>query len=412
MVLPRRPTVHLVSVGDELLNGRTVDTNAAHLARILTDRGLRVLRTTVTGDGLEGIVAALAAETADLVLVTGGLGPTDDDRTREAVARHLGVALVEDPAAWRAIRARWRRLRPGQEPSPSNRRQALVPVGGEALANDRGTAPGLLARHGHTWIACLPGVPHEMRAMADRLVRRLPRLLPRLPEVRVAELYLAGIGESALQELLPGQFDSLDPQLGVTVSEAGHLVLRAVGSPAAVRAKMAALRRVVAPWRLPAPGIAPSLVQHLTRAGLTITTAESCTVGLVAAALGAVPGASAVLREALVAYAPEVKARRLGVPAAGLRHVVSQACVEAMARGARRRTGADLAVATTGIAGPGGGTAEVPSGTVWIAVAGPKGVQARMLRIDGDRGRVQHRAAAEALLQAWHMIINEWPATD
>lgn len=401
-----RPRARLLSIGDELVNGRTVDTNATHLARCLTDAGFLVVGIAAVGDGHGALATALtaAADDADLVVCTGGLGPTDDDRTRAALAQVVGVSLVEDAGAWKAIRRRWALLRPGQEPSPSNRRQALVPTGAAVLANDRGTAPGLLVRRAQTWIACLPGVPHEMIAMAERLIRTLPRRFPGLVVPRVAELYLAGVGESLVQEHLYGQFDGEDPQVGITVSESGHLVLRVVGTSAAVRARLAILRRKVRPWLLPAPGLAASIIPTLAARSLTITTAESCTVGLVAAALGSVPGASAVLHEALVAYAPEAKRRRLGVAQAAVQEVVSQACVEAMARGARRRTGADVAVATTGLAGPGGGSPDLPVGTVWVAVADVHGVQSRSVRIDGSRARVQSRAVTEALLITWERL--------
>ena len=404
-----RPCARLISIGDELLNGRTVDTNATFLGRRLTDLGLRVQGVAAVGDGQADIEAALraACADADVVLCTGGLGPTDDDRTRDALAAVLGVAQLPDPEAWRAICRRWAILRPGQEPSPANRRQALVPVGAKTLANDRGTAPGLLVRHGRSWIVCLPGVPHEMVAMAERLFRRLAKLLPSLPTQRVAEIYLAGVGESAVQEHLYGLFDGEDPQVGITVSDLGHLVLRVVGSPAPVRARAAILRRRVTPWLLPGPGLAPSLVAALAERGLTITAAESCTVGLVAAALGAVPGASAVLEEAVVTYAPSAKRRRLGVTPAVLQQVVSAPCAEAMARGARRRTGASIAIATTGYAGPGGGSSEVPVGTAFVAVADAHGVYSRGLRVDGDRRRVQARVTAEALLLAWERLISQ-----
>jgi nicotinamide-nucleotide amidase len=407
MTAPATPPVaHILAVGDELLLGRTVDTNSAHISRVLTDLGFAVARIQVVGDARGAVVAAMRAAIAGsaLVVVSGGLGPTDDDRTRHALAEVMGVELVEDPAAWRQVQAAYRRLRIVRVPAV-NRRQALRPAGSRLLANDRGTAPGLLARVGDVHVACVPGVPHEMQAMVASLAERLPRLLGlgRPPDLR--ELWIAGIGESAAQELIGDLLSERDPQVGITVNELGHATFRVVGRPAQVRARIAALRRAVRPYLLPLPGLAPSLVGLLTRRRWTITAAESCTCGHVAAQLGAVPGASAVLRESLVAYHVAVKTARLGVgPLLIARHgVVSLEVAGAMAEGARRAGGADLAIATTGVAGPDGGSAAVPVGSVALAVASSRGTATRLVRVGGSRERVQRRAAAHALLLAWEV---------
>lgn len=401
----RARRARILCIGDELLLGRTADGNGPWLARRLSDAGLAVADISVIGDQETAIVAALrrAVRGADLVVCTGGLGPTDDDRTRQALARLLAVPLAEDAAAWRAIRRWHARRRPGHPVPEANRRQALLPEGAERLANDRGSAPGILARAGPCWVACLPGVPHEMQAMARRLIARLPRLLPGLRRPSVRELHAAGIAEAAAQERLAGLFGEDDPRVGITVSDEAHLTIRIVGSPAAVRARVAAIRDRLAPWLLPQAGLAASLVRTLAAAGATIACAESCTGGHAAALLLAVPGASAVLCESLVAYHPEAKARRLSVPRALLaaHGAVSEAVARAMAEGMRRFAGCDLALATTGIAGPGGGTAELPVGTVWIAAASSRGTAARCLHLAGERTRIQRRAAAEALLLAW-----------
>ena len=399
----------ILAIGDELLLGRTIDTNSSFIARWLTDRGFHVDRTVVVGDPQRDIEIALRAASAGaaLVIITGGLGPTDDDRTRQALARVMGVDLVERPAAWQRIR-RWYRTNLPSRPLPEiNRRQALAPVGAQLLANDRGTAPGLMVRRGAARIACLPGVPHEMMAMLERLDRPLARWFPRLRRPVIGEVWLAGIGESAAQELIGNLLTEQHPQVGITVSEKGHLTLRVVGTRSEVFARQRALRRALAPYLLPAAGPAASLVTLLAQEGRTIAAAESCTCGQVVAQLGAIAGASAVLRESLVAYHAEVKRARLGIaPALLKRHgVVSEAVAAAMATGMRRHARSDLAIATTGVAGPGGGSDEIPVGTVCVAVADRHGVVTRTIRVRGTRERVQARAAAQALVMAFEVAI-------
>lgn len=395
----------ILAIGDEITLGRTIDTNSAHIAARLSDAGLAVAGIHAVGDGEDAIVAAMrqACHGADLVLCTGGLGPTEDDRTRHALARCMRAPLAERPAAWRHVVRWYAEHRHGMAVPEVNRRQALFPAGSTMLHNDRGTAPGLLGAVAGCPIACMPGVPHEMRAMLDRLLRRLPRLVPGLRAPTVGEVWFAGLGESTAQERIPGLLSESDPLVGITVSELGHITLRAVGSPAQVRARCTALRAALRPWLLPAAGLAPSLLQRLSALGGSIAFAESCTAGHAAAQLLALPGASAVLRESLIAYHADAKVAHLGVPrrlicSAG---VVSEAVARAMAEGMRRRSGATIAVATTGIAGPGGGTAEAPVGTVWIAAATRGRTTARLVRVGGSRERVQKRAAAEALFQAW-----------
>ncbi len=399
------PHALILSIGDELILGRTVDTNATFLCRLFSDAGWVVRGVRQVGDEQADVTAAMRAALAeaDLVVCSGGLGPTEDDRTRHALAEVLGGELREHAPSWTALVRYYRRHGRG-EPSPTNRRQILVPSGATTLTNDRGTAPGLLARPAGRVIACLPGVPHEMKAMAERLVPRLVTWFPRLVPPTIAELWFSGLPESTAQAKIADLFTATDPQVGITASELGHLTLRIVGKPAQVRRRTRDLAARIVPWLLPAAGLAPSLVHELTKRRWTISAAESCTGGQVAAMLTAVPGASAVLRESFVTYHAEAKTDLLGVPPAALRQVVSEACVRAMASGLRVRTGADLAIATTGLAGPGGGTRTTPIGTVWVAVASRQGVVATHQRLAGDRTRIQQRAAACALQLAWQHL--------
>ena len=404
------PLVRILAIGDELLLGRTVDSNSAHIAQRLSDAGLTVDYARTVGDGEAAIIAALrsAARGAALVVCSGGLGPTEDDRTRHALARSMRVRLAERQAAWEHVTAWYAAHRPGVAVPEVNRRQALFPVGAEMLDNDRGTAPGMLGRIGDCWIACMPGVPHEMHAMLDRLLGQLPRLVPGLAAPTVGEVWFAGLGESAAQERIPGLLSERDPLVGITVSELGHITLRAVGTPVQVRTRLRQLRAALKPWLLPRAGLAASLVHRLEVEGGSIACAESCTAGHAAAQILAIPGASVVLHESLVAYHAEVKTRRLGVPARliATHGVVSEAVARRMAEGMRSRSGATVAIATTGLAGPDGGSADLPVGTVWTAAATASGTIARRVRIKGTRERVQRRAAAKALYTAW-LALND-----
>jgi nicotinamide-nucleotide amidase len=399
------PIARILAIGDELVLGRTIDSNSAHIAARLSDAGLEVEYARTVGDSEKAITQAMrqVCRGAALVVCSGGLGPTEDDRTRHALARSMGVGLEQRPAAWHHILRWYAEHRPGKPVPEVNRRQALVPVGASMLGNDRGTAPGLLGVISGCPIACMPGVPHEMRAMLDRLLARLPRLVPGLRAPTVGEVWFAGLGESAAQERIPGLLTESDPLVGITVSELGHITLRAVGTPAQVRTRCTALRAALRPWLLPKAGLAPSLLHHLSAIGGSIAFAESCTAGHAAALFLAQPGASTALRESLIAYHEDAKVARLGVPRRLIRshNVVSEAVARAMAEGMRRISGASIAVATTGLAGPGGGSDSTPVGTVWIAAASRNRTTSRMVRIGGNRERVQKRAAAEALYQAW-----------
>jgi len=397
----------ILSIGDELILGRCIDTNAAHIARWMADHGLQVDRVQQVGDAQDRIRAAMAeaSDGAALVICSGGLGPTEDDRTRHALAEAMGVALREDAASWRDIQAYFARASIARVPDV-NRRQALLPQGARIIRNDQGTAPGMLARLGTAWFACTPGVPHEMVAMLDTVAKALPKLVPGLRPATIREFWCSGLGESTAQELIPGLLTERDPQVGITVSEAGHLTLRVVGTPRQVATRHRALASALAAYALPRAGLAPSLVHWFSERSRTLAVAESCTCGQVMAALGAVPGASQMLHEGLLSYAEAVKVRRLGVPQQLIRRhgVVSEAVALAMAEGMRAYSGADCSLATTGVAGPGGATAENPVGTVWVAVADAAGSRARRHHIRGDRARVQRRAASYALQLAWERV--------
>lgn len=408
----RSPRAAVVTVGDELLLGRTVDTNAAWLGRELGELGIPVVRRHTVGDVTPDIQAAVGAAVgaADLVLVTGGLGPTPDDLTRDAVAGLFGLPLEEDREVLEALRARFRERGVGELPEP-NRRLAEVPRGAEKLANPFGTAPGLAIEREGALVVLLPGVPRELKGIfGGGLVRRLrERFADRLSPVHVRRVHTTGIPESLLSQriaaALPG---GTEPVHLAFLPDLRGVDLRfwAVDMPEAEAlarfdALEAALGEVLTPWRFDAPSgdLAEAVSIALRTSGRRVAVAESCTGGLVCKRLTDLPGASDVLAGGVVAYADSVKAGVLGVPARALEEhgAVSEAVAIAMAEGVQRALGAEAAVAITGVAGPGGATDEKPVGTVWYAAGVGGRVESRRERFPGDREAVRERAAQAAL---------------
>ncbi|MCA8966190.1 MAG: competence/damage-inducible protein A [Planctomycetes bacterium] len=403
----------VVAIGDELLHGALLDTNSKWLAGALERVGVVAQRFTVTGDDPALCKEALAGacERADVVVVTGGLGPTLDDRTRDVVAELLGGPLWFDEASWQQIHD-WlhRRGRPVPE---SNRRQAMLPPGARALDNQVGTAPGFAVRVGRATLFAVPGVPREMQDMVQRHVLPATAALPGLTPTAHWWLRVLGPSEAALGErieawMVPGR----NPAVGITAS-GGLLTVRVVGTAAtaaeaeaACAATAAELRGLLGDW-LFAEGNADLpelLVQQLTARGATVALAESCTGGQIAAQLVDVPGASAVLRGGVVAYSNACKTELLGVPTALLdQHgAVSEPVVEHMAAAIRERLDATFGVATSGIAGPEGGTADKPVGTVCFALATAAGVRSWTLRIPPlGRKFVRDRAVYEV----WRALL-------
>jgi competence/damage-inducible protein CinA-like protein len=376
--------VALLSTGSEILQGLYPDTNAQWLAARLDALGFDVVAIRSVGDDLEPTLAALGSlsSEADLILTTGGLGPTEDDRLREACATHWRRALVHSAEMERQIAALFRRRR---RPMPtSNRRQALIPRGADPLPNRWGTAPGFaIAKRGKLpALVTLPGPPVEMRPMFEK--RALPWLREHLwPGVVRGRTVIHTIGwpEARVNEALADLFDA-DPRLSLTLlARSGKIDVRLTATAEdkkTVRSMLTHWRRV-AQHRLPRELVwgrddetLEEIVNRLlVRAGWTIAVAESCTGGLIAQRLTAVPGASRVLERSVITYADEAKRGVLGVSAATLRRhgAVSEECVREMAEGVRRWAKADIGLSVSGIAGPTGGTPEKPVGLVWIAAA-------------------------------------------
>ena len=399
----------LLTIGDEILIGQIVDTNAAWLGERLAASGVELVRHETVRDTVPAIRAAFERAFAPgegggagLVVATGGLGPTTDDLTREAVAEHFGVEVRQDPAVEDRLRALFAARQ--REMQPVVLRMAGVPAGFDVLDNPVGTAPGLWGEragpHGTERVALVPGVPGEMKAIwAASLAARVDALAGGAVVSRT--LVTAGHGETDLAARHGDLSDVLVSDDRATLGIAylpslGTVRLRvtargpdAATAHARVDAATERLRErlggaVVGEGDDTLEGV---VLDGLAARGLTLATAESCTGGSVAARLAAVPGASRVFLGSVVAYDNAVKTSVLGVPETliGAYGAVSEEVVRAMAEGVRERLGTDVAVATSGVAGPTGGTPEKPVGTVWIAVATDAGTQAVRLQLTQDR---------------------------
>jgi nicotinamide-nucleotide amidase len=401
---PRAPTVVLVSQGDELLTGQTVDTNAAWLGERLTERGFRVLYGVTAPDEHGYIVRAVAEAfaAADVVICTGGLGPTSDDLTAEAVAEVLGVPLALDEPSLeriRALYARWGRPMPD-----ANIKQAMLPVGARVLPNDWGTAPGFLVERGSAAGFFVPGVPREMRAFWEHHI--LPDLEARFerPPMRRVVLRCMGIAESSLEERMRPLMG--EPDLTVSFrTKLPENQVKLIFAPGAAGDRVEALtaRALEAIGRscfgIDTGPIAEVVGAALADRGETLATAESCTGGLVSAQITEIAGASRYYLEGACVYSNEAKIRTCGVdPEALAAHgAVSEVVARQLAEGIRARAGATYGLATTGVAGPSGGSPEKPVGTVHIALAAPAGTTHRHLKLAGSRDRITSMSAGLVL---------------
>jgi nicotinamide-nucleotide amidase len=405
--------LEIITIGDELLLGYTVDTNAAHLARELASIGVSIVRRATVGDDANDIASAVrdALDRTGAVITTGGLGPTSDDRTRPAIAELFGRDLVPDEERWEALCALWKERGRGEIPE-TNRTQIMIPRGATVLTNRHGTAPGIwLEDERGRWCAMLPGVPREMRGMlADEL---FPRLTARLDGqqrvvVRSRTLRTTGVAESKLAELLGPLANGIDGlSLAYLPGQEGvdlRLTTRDLApdaADAALTGGIAALRQIAARYAYAEnqTDLASVVLNECDARGLTIAVAESCTGGLLGARLTAIPGSSSVVIGGVIAYSNGVKKGLLGVTTESLeRHgAVSEEVASEMATGVRRRLGVDIGVSITGVAGPGGGTPDKPVGLVWMAADIRGDVRTHGSRFIGDRAEIRFRATQAAL---------------
>lgn len=397
----------ILSVGNELTTGQTVDTNSAWLARALAARGIETTGHETVGDDRTDVAEAFrrSADQAEIVLATGGLGPTPDDVTRQALAEAMDAELVLDENSLADMEALFQKR--NWPMRPNNRIQAMVPAGAQLLANTCGTAPGIAAVLGKARLFVLPGVPHEMRAMFEQSV--LPRLGKRTGVILHRIVRLFGRGESHFAEMLGDLLTDAGPLIVGTTVAAGlvsiRILSRAQTHEQAQRQAQERIEQILQRMGDLALGAGEEASMEgavgalLRQAGRTLATAESCTGGLVGQMLTNVSGASKYYLGGIVSYDNRVKENQLGVPAAVLAEhgAVSEPVALAMARGVRERLGADYGIGITGIAGPTGGTEEKPVGLIYTALATPEGTTAQRHLLAGDRPRVRLRAALVAL---------------
>ena len=414
------PVAALVTVGNELLHGETVDTNAAWLAKSLAGLGIPVVRKLTVGDVAGDIQVAVrsAMEVAELVLVSGGLGPTADDVTKPAVAQMLGRRLDLHEDLLERLEAYFRSR--GFAAMPAlNRTQAEIPEGATILRNPQGTAPGLALSENDTWVVLLPGVPRELRAIFDGELRSfiVDRYGARARKVHHRLIHTTGVAESKLAELVEAALPAdMGPVALAFLPDLRGVDLRlsvkglSSGEAASWLDRIeAGIAPAVAPWRFEAESgdIVEALTAALVRAGRTVAVAESCTGGLIAKRITDRAGSSEVFVGGVVAYANDVKIAQLGVSPQDLaRHgAVSESVALQMARGVADRFGAAAGIGITGIAGPGGGTPDKPVGTVWRAISLDGQAEARLLTFVGDREAIRERAAQEALAALHRRVV-------
>ena len=407
----------IITIGDELLIGQVVDTNSAWLGQQLTLNGIRVRQKTAVSDNPAHIVEAItaAAKQADIILITGGLGPTKDDLTKHTLAAHFGMKMRLDEDVLQHVIALFRRF--GREITETNRTQAEVPDGCEVVPNPNGTAPGMwFDRDGKIYVS-MPGVPYEMKAMFSDSV--LPKLRERfsLPAIYHRTVMTQGIGESWLSDALEQWEASLkEINIGLAYLPSPGMVrlrLTTYGDnlkelQSKVDEKIAELPALIGKYMFAVEDTTLERVigKLLTERKQSFVTAESCTGGYIAHLITSIPGSSQYFLGSTVTYANEAKSSLLDIPQE-LIHAngaVSEQVVKAMAKNVREKLGADYAISTSGIAGPSGGSEEKPVGTIWIAIASKNGVEAKVFQFGDNRERNIVRSAQSALMMLFKKL--------
>ena len=398
--------VQLLLTGNEIMSGDTVDSNSALIAQRLNALAIGVYRKVTVGDEVELLKTELAtmAADADLVIVNGGLGPTVDDLTAEILAAVAGVDIEENPLAVAHLEA-WCAQR-NLQLNAANLKQAMLPAGAEIVDNPIGSAVGFELTLGKCRVICTPGVPGELAAMLDGIVDSLARQLERPVERNILRLQTFGLGESTAQQMIsdalpdwPEEVD-LGFRAGAPQMEIKLTIDRATAAEAQRQCREQ-LHQLFGDHIIGTGDtlLAESVLQLLRERGKTLTTAESCTGGLIASMLTRIPGSSDAFHAGFVTYANDIKHKVLGVNETTLLEhgAVSEEVVADMARGAMQRAGADYAIAVSGIAGPGGGSADKPVGTVWLAWGDREHIRTRCLCWPMERSLFQTMIAAAGL---------------
>jgi len=398
----------IIAVGSELLTPDRIDTNSLFLTQRLNHLGIAVARKTIVGDQHDHVRDAFrcALDRVELVVSSGGLGPTLDDLTREAVADLLGRKLVLNSGILQGIEARFRRL--GRTMPEVNKRQAMVPEGADLLENSRGTAPGLWLEAAGRFVVLLPGPPHELKAMfTDKVEPRLERLAG-ATRLFYRELRTAGLTESEVEQRTAPIYTQY-PGVQTTILAAPgeiqlHLRNWSADRSEAERTLNGMVERISLAlgenlFTTTGQPLEEIVAHELALSHATVATAESCTGGLLAERLTRIPGSSAYFLGGVVCYSNDLKTAWADVPPEMIeaKGAVSPEVAQALAQGIRRRIGATLGIGITGIAGPSGGSPEKPVGLVYIALADANGARDRVLRFPGDRERIRWHASQAAL---------------
>ena len=405
--------VEVIAVGTELLLGQIVNTNAGFIGSMLAERGFDAHFHQTVGDNLERMVEAIdtASRRADAVIITGGIGPTQDDITREALAAATGRELVFNDDYADRLRKWWSSR--GATMPENNLRQATHPAGSELMINPRGSAPGIALEHEGTSLFCVPGVPAEMEFLVvNEVLPRLARLAGTDQAIASRLIRTWGRSESGVAEALDDLYEATNPSIAFLAS-ASEIKVRVTAKAATVKEAMALIEPVELEVRarlgdsvfgVDDETIERVLLDLLAEREYTIGTAESVTGGMVTARLTDLPGSSAVVKGGLIAYDAQLKQDLLGVE--DISRVVEETAAKQMADGARELLGVDIAVALTGSAGP--TPLEKPPGTIVIAVATPEDTRAREIKYTGDRERVRVFATTAALHLTRLAILGRW----
>jgi len=413
--MPHTPLrIQLLLTGNEIMSGDTVDSNSALIAQRLAEAGLGVYRKVTVGDDIALLTSELAAlsASADVVIVNGGLGPTIDDLTAQVLASVAGVPLVEHPRAVLHLR-RWCQQR-NLQLNAANLKQALLPAGADIVDNPIGSAVGFALTLGTCRVICTPGVPGELAAMLGGIVAELAAHLPQPSARSVLRLQTFGLGESTAQQIIddgvrdwPAEVE-LGFRAGAPQMEIKLTIAEAAARPAQQRCR-AQLEQLFGDHIIGEGDItlAQKVLALLRHRGASLVTAESCTGGLIASLLTRVPGASDAFHAGFVTYSNAIKQSVLGVREETLAQhgAVSEEVVREMALGAIARSGADYAIAVSGIAGPDGGSAEKPVGTVWLAWGGRDTLRTRGLCWPVERTLFQTMVAAGGLDMLRRMLL-------
>lgn len=406
----------IITIGDELLIGQTIDTNSAWMAKELNDIGVWVKRRVAVGDSREDIWQALDEETksSQIILITGGLGPTADDITKPLLCDYFGGKMQVNEQVLEHVKNIFRKL--NRPIIDRNLKQAEVPDVCEVLMNTRGTAPGMLFRKGDRIYISMPGVPHEMKGIMTGSVLPLLQREYKMPFILHRTLLTAGVGESYLAEIISAWEQALPPSIKLAyLPNYGMVRLRLTANGTirepleqALEKQFALLQEQVRAFLIVNEDIPleKALGQLLLKRKKTMATAESCSGGYIAHIITAIPGSSEYFKGTVVAYAYDVKEDILGVQHTTLEKTgaVSEETVTEMLNGLLQKTTADYGIATSGVMGPGGGTPEKPVGTVWVAVGSREKIVAKKLYFRFDRLRNIELTAANAMLMLFQFI--------